>query len=374
MKKARRLGAAFVGAIVAVQGGHALGAMYTPGDLVVLQVGLTGSVTTLAAKGTAVQLDEFTTGGSAVPGATVLLPTSASGSNHPLTISGTAGSEGELNLSADGHYLVAAGYDVGVGGTTQGTSTVGLIDPSGDVDTSTTTSQLSTNNTRSATSIDGSEVWVTGPQGVVAEPEGSSSGNMIATRNLRLISIAPVSVSPTESTQLFGSSNKSSLGVSTIGSGTPTSGSAAVTVLNGMTSANAPNSFGFFFANSTTMFVGDATDGIQEWTLSGTTWSPAHTLAGSYTDITGSVRGNIVSLYAISGNSSGWSADDELVSDTFNLTSGAFGTPVVLATATGNTGFAGVAFAPTAVPEPATVALLLAASGGLLIRRRRRAN
>ncbi len=120
---------------------------------------------------------------------------------------------------------------MGVGGTTQGTSTVGLIDASGNVDTSTTTAGLSGNNTRSATSVDGSEVWVAGAAGVVAEADGSSSGNMIATRNLRVISIAPASVSPTRSTQLFGSSNKSSLGISTVGSGTPTSGSAAVTIL-----------------------------------------------------------------------------------------------------------------------------------------------
>ena len=39
------------------------------------------------------------------------------------------------------------------------------------------------------------------------------------------------------------------------------------TVLNGMTGTNAPNTYAFFFANSTTMFVADANDGIQEWTL-----------------------------------------------------------------------------------------------------------
>src|SRR3984957_16218785 len=207
MKKVHLLSAAVAGALVAVQSGRAMADLYTPGDLVVLQVGLTGSSTALANKGTAVQLDEFTPTGSPVPAATVLLPTTASGSNNPLTISGTGGSEGALNLSADGHELVAAGYDVGVGGTTQGTSTVGLIDASGNVDTSTTTAGLSGNNTRSATSVDGSEVWVAGAAGVVAEADGSSSGNMIATRNLRVISIAPASVSPTGSTQLFGSSN-----------------------------------------------------------------------------------------------------------------------------------------------------------------------
>jgi hypothetical protein len=167
--------------------------------LVVLQVGLDGSNTTLTSKGTAIQLDEFTTSGSEVTSATLDLPTAASGSNNPLTMSGTAGSEGELNLSADGHYLVAGGYDVGVGGTTQGTSTVGLIDASGNIDTSTTTSQLSGNNTRSATSTDGSEVWVAGAADIVAEADGSSSGNAISTRNVREISVVSASVLPTGS-------------------------------------------------------------------------------------------------------------------------------------------------------------------------------
>ena len=369
--KIRALIAVFVGGIVTVQGGRALGALYTPGDLVVLQIGLTGSNTTLASTGTAVQLDEFTPGGSAVPGATVLLPTASTGSNNPLTLSGTAGSEGALNLSANGAYLVMGGYDVGVGGTTQGTSTVGLVDSSGNVDTSTTTTGLSGNNTRSATSVDGSEVWVAGAAGVVAEADGSSSGNMIATRNIRAVGVAPASVSPTGSAQLYGSSNKSSLGISSIGNGTPTSGSAAVTVLNGMTSSNAPNSFGFFFANPTTMFVADGNDGIQEWTLSGSTWSNPHTLAGSYIGITGSVSGNTVNLYYTTGVSTGWSSDNSLVSDTFNLSTGAFGTADTLATATGDTGFSGVAFAPTPIPEPASATLLLLVGGGVLIRRRR---
>jgi hypothetical protein len=372
MTKIRAISAAIAGLMLTGAGTRAFGDLYTPGDLVILQVGMTGSSTTLVNTGTAVQLDEFTTSGSAVPAATVYLPTSASGSNNPLTISGTAGSEGALNLSADGHYLVAAGYDSGVGGSTQGTYTVGLIDASGNVDTSTTGNGLSGNNTRSATSVDGSEVWIAGASGVVAQTDGSSSGNMIATRNIRVISVAPALVSPTGSAQLFGSSNKSTQGISAVGSGTPTSGSATVTVLPGMTNPTAPNSFDYFFANPTTLFVADATDGIQEWTQSGGTWSVAHTLAGGYSGLTGSVSGNVVSLYAITANSSGWTADNSLVSATFDLGTGVFSSPTTLATATGDTGFAGIAFAPTAVPEPATLAGLAAIAVPLLVRRRRR--
>jgi hypothetical protein len=344
---------------------------FSAGDLAVLQVGLTGSITTLLSTGTAVQLDEFTTGGAAVPGSTIDLPVTASGSNNPFTLSGTAGSEGALSLSANGEYLVAGGYDVGVGGTTQGTSTIALIDPSGSVNTSTTTNQLSGNNTRSATSVDGTEVWVAGAAGIVAQATGSSSGNMISTRNIREVSAVPGSVSPSGLTQLFGSSNKSSLGISTVGSGTPTSGSASATVLSGMTSSNAPNSFGYFFANSGTMFVGDGTDGIQEWTLNNGTWSPVSTLAGSFTAITGSVSGNTATIYALTGTSSGWSADNSLDSVSFNLSTNTFGTLSTLATATGDTGFSGVAFAPQAVPEPGSLSILGLSALALMRRRRR---
>ena len=65
--------------------------------------------------------------------------TATSGSNNPLTLSGTAASEGGLSLSANGAYLVLAGYDTAAGGNTQNNSTVGLVNANGTVNTSTTT-------------------------------------------------------------------------------------------------------------------------------------------------------------------------------------------------------------------------------------------
>jgi len=371
MKKYVALSALVVGTFSMIPGGRAVAALYTPGDLVVLQVGLTGSMTALGSKGTACQLDEFTTTGTAVPSATLLLPTTASGSNNPLTVSGSAGSEGALTLSANGGYLVIGGNDTGVGGTTQKNSTVGLIDANGDIDTSTTTTLLTGNNTRSATSVDGSEVWVGGANGIVAEADGSSSGTLITSENSRELTIAPASVSPTSSTQIFDSTQKTpGPGLLTVGTGTPTS-STTVAVLSGMTGTNSPNPFAFFFANPTTLFVADGTDGIQEWTLSSGTWSVAATLAGSDDSLTGSVSGNTVSLFYTTGTSSGWTGGNTLVTDTFDLSGGGFGTPQTLATAPTNTGFSGVAFAPQAVPEPASIGLLALAAGGLVIRRRR---
>src|ERR1700722_1206441 len=97
-RKSRNLGAVVVAVAASTIAARAFGD-FTQGDLVVLQVGLTGNSTALQSTGTGVQLDEFSTAGEQNAGATIDLPTTASGSNNPLTISGTAGSEGALNLS-----------------------------------------------------------------------------------------------------------------------------------------------------------------------------------------------------------------------------------------------------------------------------------
>ncbi len=140
-----------------------------------------------------------------------------------------------------------------------------------------------------------------------------------------------------------------------------------------MTSSNAPDTYAYFFANPTTLFVADANDGIQEWTLSGGTWSTTVNSPGSYVGLTGVENGNgTVSLYATTGTSAagGRVNGNSLVSLSFTYTSGnsgtgTFGSPVTLATAGTDDGFAGVALrrnrltwpwslaVPRAAPSPA---------------------
>lgn len=359
----RKVGTALIVAAANAAAARAFG-QYTAGDLVVLQVGLTGSHSTLTSTGTAVQLDEFTTGGGAVM--TDELPTTASGSNNPLTMSGTAGSEGALNLSTNGQYLVVAGYDVGVGGTVQGNSTVGLINAAGTINTSTTSNLESGNNTRSATSTDGTEIWLAGANEVAAMPTGSTIGSgsevTLNTRNSRDVIIAPAAVSPTGSNQLYTSANSSShTGIFSDGTGTPTtSGAGGATGLTGLsgTVQGTYNPFAFFFANPTTLFLADGTYGLQEWTLSGGAWTNSATLSGdSYDGLTGVQSGSTVTLYATDGTSSGISAENSLISDVFTFTSGTsgagtFGSPTTLATAGPNTEFGGVQFAPESAAPP----------------------
>ena len=85
---------------------------------------------------------------------------------------------------------------------------------------------------------------------------------------------------------------------------------------------------------------------------------------GSYVGLTGVQSGSTVSLYATTGTSAagGRVNGNSLVADTFTFNSGmtgtgTFGTPITLATAGADDGFAGVAFTPAATSaNPPTVA------------------
>ncbi len=330
---------------------------FTSGDLVVEQINAATNSATPTGAASPVFLSEYApTGSQSSPVATVPIWSSAtSGSSNPLTLSGTAASEGSLSLSANNDYLVLAGYDTAAGGTTQGGSTVGLVNGNGLVDTSTTTALLTGNNTRGAASVDGTSVWVAGADGVVYEADGSSGGTLIdAASNGHAITVVPAAVSPTGVNQLFTATDKTYPGVQTFTLALPTAAQSTNNPLNGMNPLNSPESFGYFFANPTTMFVADANLGIQEWTLSNGLWTNVATLAGSYVGLTGVQAGGTVSLYATTGTSAagGRVNGNSLVSDTFTFNSGTtgtgtFGAPITLATAGANDSFAGVAFTPS---------------------------
>jgi hypothetical protein len=82
-------------------------AQYTPGNLVVVQVGEGASLTSNTLS---TSLVEYTPAG--VMQNTIML--NSSGTNK-LTNTGNAPSEGMLTLSADGRFLVTTGYDAVVG-------------------------------------------------------------------------------------------------------------------------------------------------------------------------------------------------------------------------------------------------------------------
>ncbi|HEY2589541.1 MAG TPA: hypothetical protein VGI81_27590, partial [Tepidisphaeraceae bacterium] len=142
-------------------------AAFQPGDLVVYRVGA-GSAA-LSSGSTAVYLDEYTPSGTLVQ--SIALPTAAAGANNPLTSSGTATSEGNLTLSANGQQILLTGYDAAPGVASiasTNTSTSGSITKA----TAASPSVLTTASTVGMTS--GDAVTISGVGGITFSPAQST--------------------------------------------------------------------------------------------------------------------------------------------------------------------------------------------------------
>jgi hypothetical protein len=294
-------------ALTAALAGAAI-AQVAPGDLVVVRIGDGSAPPTSAA--TAVFLDEYTPAGLLVQ--TIPLPTSVSGTNQPLTNSGVATSEGNLQLSVDGRYLVNGGYAASVG-TVSIAATTSAATPrviarydlvTGAIDTSTAlTNAFSGNNIRSATSIDGTQFWASGANGGVQYALlGTSTAtalNTTAPTNTRVCSIANGQLYVTSASGTF-------QGVSAVGTGVPNTSPQTMTLLNGFPTASGPSNYDFFFADPDTLYVADdrtnGSGGIQKWTQSAGLWTLQYTLLPAASTgcrgLTGVVSGGIATLYA----------------------------------------------------------------------------
>ncbi len=291
---------------------------------------------------------------------TVPLPIAANASNQPLTLSGTATSEGALSRSADGKYLTVAGYatapgTAGVANTSANTvaRVVGRIDAAGTIDTTTTLgTAFSANNVRAAVSVDGSAFWINGSGGGVEYATLGSTApvNVLADpSNIRVLGVF--------GGQLYGTSGSSSFqAVFSIGTGVPTTGGATATSLTGL--GGSPYGFAALdldpnVAGVDTIYIADdgaisadagAGGGVHKWTSNGSTWSSA----GKFSDgLTTGVRG--LAATATSGGAVLYLTTGEnpprLVSYVDN---GANANPplVPIATAATNTFFRGVALPP----------------------------
>lgn len=334
-------------------------AAFTPGNLVVVQVG-TGSGA-LASSGTAAFLNEYTTAGASVQ--QIALPTTTVGANVAFVLSGTATSEGFIFQTTNGLYVVMAGYNAAVGTagitTSIGNRTVARVDRFGNVDTTTVLNDAANiGNSRSAASDNGANIWV-----------GSSSGGMRYTpfgstaASTQLNSAAPTNlrVANVFNGQLYVSSATSPLfGVGTMGTGLPTTSGQTPALLPGFPTVTGPSSYGFWFKDASTLYVADdrATGGgIQKWTLSGGTWSnPYNVTTTGCRGLIGTVVGGTTILYATTTATSA----NTLVTVT---DTGAPVSPTILATAPVNTAFRGVAFGP--VPPLALSSIAAPAAGPL---------
>lgn len=318
---------------------------FTSGNIVVYRVGRGGS-DTLSSTGNAVFLDEYTTSGTLAQ--SVGLPTTASGSNHPLVASGTAASEGQLGRSVDKQYLLLTGYDSTIpAGSVLSSSlaatvprVVGLVKGDGTIDTTTALTDFSDgDNPRSAASTDGTNLWAVGNSGGVRYATlGSTTSTQL---NMDSVNNRYVTLFDT---QLYISSQKLTTRIATVGSGEPTMSPQTATNLTGITMGT-PEAFVFAdLSGGQVLYVADDTAGIEKFSLVSGTWT-ANGTAGTGTDLynglTASVSGDTVTLYATRKASE----LAQLVDSTgFNVSLS--GTPSLVATAPMGTAFRGVALAP----------------------------
>jgi hypothetical protein len=289
---------------------------------VVVRVG--DGAAALSNASTAVFLEERNTSdGSLVVSAQnpLALPIAASGSNQPLTMSGTATSEGGLSLSQDGKYLVLAGYAAapGVGSISSSNSAmtnrvVGRVDAMGAINTSTLfDAAFSANNVRGATSADGTSFWVVGngsatTGGVWYTVLGATGGTQIqsAPANVRNVNVFGGQVYADSGSNNFAS-------VFTVGSGMPTMAGQMATMLPGLpTTAASPYGFTLLdrdpnVAGVDTLYLSDdraiaSGGGISKWTFNGTTWTQAATFNNGLTTgvrgLTAFVTGTTVTIVA----------------------------------------------------------------------------
>ncbi len=374
---------AFVIALIAivttesVEAGQITSTPFSAGNLVVYRVG--DGVTSLSSSASQVYLDEYTTSGVLVQ--SVAAPSSGLDS---FVASGTATSEGMITLSADGSCLVFTGYNAALG-TAKIASTTGAaaarvvatVDASGNLVTRKLgTASFSGNNIRGAASTNGEDVWVSGGATPgLAYLQMSGSGETQVSSSLTNVRGAEIFGG-----QLYASSSSGSYkGVNTVGSGlATTSGQTAIL------SAASSNPNAFFLADLDagvagfdTMYVADDGVGLEKFALVGGSWTLVGSIgsaADTYRGLTGVVSGGTVTLYATTygGGSATGGGKLVAVSDSSGYDMAINGSATVLATASNYTAFRGVAFAPSAVPEPATIVMLGLALVGALFGVRRR--
>ena len=422
--------------------------LFTPGDLVVSAYGSTTATLSDGAP-TAISLLEYApTGGSVLLNDTLPTTDRVGGSSN-IGVVGEYGSssEGNIQLSGNGQYLTIGGYSASAAaagiqastntangtsfpiGTAYSTSTVALaqstdtdvprvavlVGADGSVNSSTVFNNLyNTNNPRAVYSATGASIYISGQgdksasdQGLFYAPTGTNTTNS-SNRPTGIYNANDTRFVTGGNGNLYYSLDKkgSPTGIFQI-SGQPTgpaTGTQITAASNGLTGTSKVNYSpeGFFFANSTTLYVADTgvpkaggtgDGGIQKWTYNGSAWSLAYTLtdpafvaptlAASATSgetgfeaITGEIVNGSVELFAVS-----YTAGDDNPNGLYEITdslASTTGTGEVfseLESAAGNGGqvFKGVSFAPQGVPEPSTWAMMLGgfALAGFFLHRRR---
>lgn len=362
---------------------------FTPGNLVVLQVG--DGTSTLGPTAAPVSVVEFTTAGVQVGSPLALPSTTVPGTFNlgNFSLGGAVKTEGGLRLSADGHYLTAIGYDAavgtaggsGVGGVGSNTTisnsastvinrVIARIDASKSAAGIDTTTRLSDafnqDSVRSVISSDGSQFWAGGKAsdssgGIrYVGSLGATTSTSVVSTEVRQVTIA--------ADRLFAATTTAINGV---GNNVPPPTAASSLSSLGVSPSN-PNSYVFLDRDPNvgatglngldTLYVANANVGSAllkyEWDPSTSTWVARGTVSNSGTvggtnsglfGLAAQIRANGVNLYATD-----MAASSALLSitDSSGFGGDITGSLSVLVQANSGTAFRGLDFAPTPVPEP----------------------
>ena len=320
---------------------------YTQGNLVVEQVTNASTVTPTSA-GYAITLDQFTPTGSFV--SSNVLPSSGT---SQIVISGSAGSEGLVGLSAERDRLIVVGYDAAVGTLTVASSplnrVVGELTISGVFTKkySSSSSTLTGNNIRSGTSYAGNYFAASGVGGVVYVNSTTPTSVAATITNARYVQAFNNSL-------YFTSSSGSFKGLSQLPAPIATT-SVTPTLVASDGSSNGP--YGFAISpDGNTAYVADATNGILKYTRTG--GAGAFT-AASYTVYPTACTGIAVDF--TSNNPVIYATLSTGLSLVKLTDAGATATAATLATTTSLAPFRGVMFAPAAYASITTSAATLCA-------------
>ena len=341
------------------------------GDVAVYRVGANGSAAALTSGNNAVFVDVFrNTGGTWSLNQTIAMPTVVSGNNQILTASGTAGSEGFINMSEDGRYFVLGGYNNVVNNVAASTAlgtgksstdrTIGLLTlSSGSVDTTTHGAWglgSAGQNIRSVASHDGTSFYATTDGGIYYGAYGASAAtpSLIKAGNLRGLEISQgnLLVGTGSANAIATGSTAGAIGTT---SGLPTS-TATMTRMFNEAAGTSPYGFSLLDLNKDgvdeTAYIADSSGGINKMYFDGSTWTSKGVIAGTYSGLEAVYNGTSVDIFvtAASGFTLGTLNDASAIGGALT------GTVTTIGTAGANTAFRGVAVA--AVPEPSAQALL----------------
>ncbi|MDX2088409.1 MAG: hypothetical protein SFX73_11190 [Kofleriaceae bacterium] len=211
---------------------------------------------------------------------TLPLPVAQSGSNNPLTISGSAVTEAQLSRSDDGRFVTIGGYATMPGTASVNTSVTsavlrvaGRIDAAGNIDTSTLIDAFSGQNIRGVTSVDGSSFWAAGNSDGVRYATLGSTGTTVQVATTPATARAIHVVAG----QLY---THTATTVTAIGTGTPSTTGQGFTNVATIASAGAiamldlnpsvPGADTMYIANDGGAVAG--TLNVKKYLFNGTTW------------------------------------------------------------------------------------------------------